>query len=349
MTPLLPLVASRLGRRRPSPARARDVAGDVDGSLALARHLERRGPLDGAPTPGAPSPPWPPSAASTSPRPARSNRTGMPSPSSTRPAPPPPRARPGASTRPRLPGTSLAATPRGDGGWRLSGVKPWCSLADRVSHALVTAAVDGRTAGAVRRRRCADAGVAVDPARGRRAACATSRRARVTFDDVPADPGRRPGLVPRAARVRLGRHRRGRRLVRRRRGRGRRAVGCRPLPTARPGRPDAPRRVRRRPARHAAHPARRGPRRSTPGGPTASAGRVLAARVRAQAARCAEEVLTTVGHALGPGPLALDPVHAARVADLTLYLRQHHAERDLAALGRPGHRPTPTAPRRGHP
>ena len=30
----------------------------------------------------------------------------------------------------------------------------------------------------------------------------------------------------------------------------------------------------------------------------------------------------------------MDPVHAARVADLTLYLRQHHAERDLAALGR---------------
>jgi hypothetical protein len=63
-------------------------------------------------------------------------------------------------------------------------------------------------------------------------------------------------------------------------------------------------------------------------------GRVLAARVRAQVAQCAELVLTTVGHALGPGPLALDPVHAARVADLTLYLRQHHAERDLATLGR---------------
>jgi alkylation response protein AidB-like acyl-CoA dehydrogenase len=72
------------------------------------------------------------------------------------------------------------------------------------------------------------------------------------------------------------------------------------------------------------------------------AGRVLAARVRAQVARCAEEVLMTVGHALGPGPLAMDPVHAARVADLTLYIRQHHAERDLAALGRlvaPGSEP----------
>ena len=62
-------------------------------------------------------------------------------------------------------------------------------------------------------------------------------------------------------------------------------------------------------------------------------GRLLAARVRAQVASAAEEVLTRVGHALGPGPLALDPEHAGRVADLTLYLRQHHAERDLAALG----------------
>jgi hypothetical protein len=53
-------------------------------------------------------------------------------------------------------------------------------------------------------------------------------------------------------------------------------------------------------------------------------------------------VLTTVGHALGPGPLAHDETHAARVADLTLYVRQHHAERDLAALGRLVAPPTPT-------
>ena len=61
---------------------------------------------------------------------------------------------------------------------------------------------------------------------------------------------------------------------------------------------------------------------------------MLAARVRAVVAGAAQEVLTRVGHALGPGPLAYDAEHAARVADLTLYLRQHHAERDLALLGR---------------
>jgi hypothetical protein len=40
-----------------------------------------------------------------------------------------------------------------------------------------------------------------------------------------------------------------------------------------------------------------------------------------------------VGHALGAGPLGHDEAHSRRVADLTVYLRQHHAERDLAELG----------------
>ncbi len=50
-------------------------------------------------------------------------------------------------------------------------------------------------------------------------------------------------------------------------------------------------------------------------------------------AEAAERVVTTVGHALGPGPLSFDEPHLQRVADLTLYLRQHHAERDQARLG----------------
>ena len=41
-----------------------------------------------------------------------------------------------------------------------------------------------------------------------------------------------------------------------------------------------------------------------------------------------------VGRALGPGPLAHDADHAALVADLTVYIRQHHGERDLEQLGR---------------
>ncbi|WP_435093301.1 PIG-L family deacetylase [Clavibacter michiganensis] len=62
-------------------------------------------------------------------------------------------------------------------------------------------------------------------------------------------------------------------------------------------------------------------------------GRLLAKRVRAVVARAVDETLTHVAHALGPAPLAQDADHAKRVADLGLYVRQHHAERDDAALG----------------
>lgn len=64
------------------------------------------------------------------------------------------------------------------------------------------------------------------------------------------------------------------------------------------------------------------------------AGAILAARVRAIVAESAEAVLAAAGHAMGPAPLALEEEHGRRVADLQIYLRQHHAERDLAVLGR---------------
>lgn len=62
------------------------------------------------------------------------------------------------------------------------------------------------------------------------------------------------------------------------------------------------------------------------------------ARVRARAVRAivetaATDVLNRVGRALGAAPLCADAEHAHRVADLTVYLRQSHAERDLADLG----------------
>jgi hypothetical protein len=58
-----------------------------------------------------------------------------------------------------------------------------------------------------------------------------------------------------------------------------------------------------------------------------------ALRVRSLVAEAAAEVLDRTGRALGAGPLSHDEEHGRRVADLTVYLRQHHAERDLAALG----------------
>jgi hypothetical protein len=62
-------------------------------------------------------------------------------------------------------------------------------------------------------------------------------------------------------------------------------------------------------------------------------GRLRALRVRALVEATATEVMGRVGRALGAGPLSHDEAHARRVADLTVYLRQHHAERDLAELG----------------
>lgn len=61
--------------------------------------------------------------------------------------------------------------------------------------------------------------------------------------------------------------------------------------------------------------------------------RRLAKRVRATVARAGEEILWRAGHALGPTPLAFDAEYAKRAADLGLYLRQHHAERDVSSLG----------------
>ncbi len=61
---------------------------------------------------------------------------------------------------------------------------------------------------------------------------------------------------------------------------------------------------------------------------------LVARRVRAVVEHAVDEAITRTGRALGPGPLCTDGPHARRVADLTVYVRQSHAERDLAALGR---------------
>ena len=62
-------------------------------------------------------------------------------------------------------------------------------------------------------------------------------------------------------------------------------------------------------------------------------GQLRAQRVRAFVECVATEVLDRVGRALGAAPLCLDAGHARRAADLPVYVRQSHAERDLAGLG----------------
>ncbi|WP_019927278.1 acyl-CoA dehydrogenase family protein [Nocardia sp. BMG111209] len=69
------------------------------------------------------------------------------------------------------------------------------------------------------------------------------------------------------------------------------------------------------------------------------AGDPATARIRARLVRAVvEQAVTTtldrVGRALGATPLCADAAHARRVADLTVYVRQSHAEADLAGLGR---------------
>ncbi|MGA5461713.1 acyl-CoA dehydrogenase [Mycobacterium sp. NPDC050041] len=65
-----------------------------------------------------------------------------------------------------------------------------------------------------------------------------------------------------------------------------------------------------------------------------STAELCARRCRAVVETAVDEVLTRTGRALGPGPLSQDAAHARHVADLTVYVRQSHAERDLEALGR---------------
>lgn len=59
----------------------------------------------------------------------------------------------------------------------------------------------------------------------------------------------------------------------------------------------------------------------------------LARRARAVVENAVEQVILHVGHAVGAGPYCKDRQFARLIADLPVFLRQSHAERDLAALG----------------
>jgi len=63
-------------------------------------------------------------------------------------------------------------------------------------------------------------------------------------------------------------------------------------------------------------------------------GMARALRVRLAVEQCANTVLHAVGRALGAGPLCKDTRVARLFADLPVFLRQSHAERDLETLGR---------------
>lgn len=227
------------------------------------------------------------------------------------------------------PGVRLEARSGRDGAV-LSGTKPWCSLADRLDRALVTAHVDGgRQLFEVDLH---DPGVTPEPpsrwaARGLR----TVTSGPVHFDGVAARPVggvgwylERPGFAWGGMGVAAcwlgGVDGLADTVLTRSRGR------AGDLAALHVGVVDAARYAADRVLADAAS-------RIATGRASGPAGARLALRVRAVVADTVERVVRQVGHALGPAPLAFDPEHAARVADLELYVRQHHAERDLAALG----------------
>jgi hypothetical protein len=59
----------------------------------------------------------------------------------------------------------------------------------------------------------------------------------------------------------------------------------------------------------------------------------MARRVRLAAAECATDVLEEVAAALGATPFCTDAAFARAAADLPVFIRQSHGDRDYAALG----------------
>lgn len=61
--------------------------------------------------------------------------------------------------------------------------------------------------------------------------------------------------------------------------------------------------------------------------------RLAVATVRSAVERAVREVVDRAPRMVGPAPLSRDAELAHAVADLQLYVRQHHGERDHATLG----------------
>lgn len=215
----------------------------------------------------------------------------------------------------------LVAT-EASGGWTLTGTKPWCSLADRLDGALVTAS--GRLFAVALKR----PGVEVLPGAWLARGLSEIPSGPVRFDSVPAtpvgEPGwylTRPGFAWGGIGVAACWH--GGAVGIARTVHAAAAAKPNPFLLEHLGSIDELLQSSRRALAEAADLI-------DTGDPEP---KVLAKRVRATVARACEEILARSGHALGPAPLALDRAHAKRVADLGLYVRQHHAEKDLASLG----------------
>jgi hypothetical protein len=67
--------------------------------------------------------------------------------------------------------------------------------------------------------------------------------------------------------------------------------------------------------------------------PSSESARLLALSTRHQVAAAGREILESIEHEAGPGPLAFDPDWVQAVTELRMALGQHHGTRDLRELG----------------
>ena len=228
----------------------------------------------------------------------------------------------------------LAASQADDGSWHLTGRKSWCSGAARVDAALVSArdaaglsrlfAVSTKSAGI----RITDEGWAA-------VGMAQTQSVDVLFDGVPAAPVggagsyvERIGFWHGAAGIAACWHGAAVAIAQPLRVRaGRKTQQADPFLLAALGAVDTAltaSALALRDAASAIDAHRRGGR---------AFGRREAQCLRATVEASAQSVIDHTGRALGAAPLCRDATHARRVGDLTVFLRQSHAERDLAALG----------------
>ncbi|PZS22285.1 MAG: acyl-CoA dehydrogenase [Pseudonocardiales bacterium] len=224
-----------------------------------------------------------------------------------------------------------------DGRWRLSGTKRWCSGAHACTHALVTAhAADGGRLFAVD---LSEPGVRPGLGGWKGLGMAGSGTETVEFDAVPAAAIGAPrayldrvgfwhGAIGVAACWYGGAVAVGRQLWEAARG-----GGLDPHARAHLGAVDTALTAAGSVLREAAAAVDRGPDPATSDLPSMQLAQRRALRVRAVVEAAATQTIERVGRALGPRPLATDATHSRRIADLIVYLRQSHAERDLAALG----------------
>ena len=229
------------------------------------------------------------------------------------------------------PGPRLTAVEMGSR-WVLDGRKPWCSLANRLSHALVTAWVDESTRGLFALD-LGELGVRAESAEGewvshglpQVTSCAIEvTRVRARPVGAPGWYLERPGFAWGGVGVAAVWYGAAVALARRVGGHvGQRSADQ--VAQLHVGQLDLALSTAREALAAAARVA------DAVDGPPAG---LVAARTRSVVAESVEAVIRVADHAMGPGPLATDAEHAQRVSDLRLYVRQHHAERDVAALGR---------------